>query len=368
MDTTDPLITFDQYGVCNYCQNYQQEASKYWFPSDEGRQRLDLIISSIKKKGKNKKYDCILGLSGGIDSSYLALKVYEYGLRPLVVHIDAGWNSELAVSNIMSLVKYCNYDLHTVVINWDEMRSLHLSYLRSGIANQDVPQDHIFFSSLYHFAVKNGIKSVLSGGNFATESIMPESWEGSAMDSISLKAIHRKFGHQRLLSYRTISMFEIYFWFPIVRGMRTYRLLNYIPYNKSVALDELKRTVNFKPYPRKHGESIFTKFFQNYYLPTKYGYDKRRPHLSSLILAGQISRSEALDLLSQPLYDPVELQADITYFCKKLRISRAEFDQFMSLPNKSYLDFPNWSRRYALVKRVQSKLARITAWDLKVYS
>ena len=195
--------------------------NKEWFPNEEGKSRLKDILEKIKNEGRGKKYDCIIGLSGGIDSSYLALKVKDFGLNPLVVHIDAGWNSELAVSNIEKIIKYCNYDLHTHVVDWKDMRNLHLSYLKSGIANQDVPQDHIFFSSLYHYAIKNKIKYILSGGNLATEGVFPKKWHGSAMDSINLKYIHRKYGTEKLKSYKTISFFQYYFLYPIVYGMRT---------------------------------------------------------------------------------------------------------------------------------------------------
>ena len=208
MDTSDPLITFDAHGVCNHCNEFDAVTSKNWFPNEEGKQRWAAIVEQVKATGKGQEYDCILGLSGGVDSSYLAIKVHEWGLRPLVVHVDAGWNSELAVANIEAIVKYCNYDLHTHVVDWEDMRDLHLAYLRAGISNQDVPQDHIFFASLYHFATKNNIRYILSGGNLATEATSPEAWHGSAMDAINLKAIHRKYGEHKLKNYKTISFFD----------------------------------------------------------------------------------------------------------------------------------------------------------------
>jgi len=175
------------------------------------------ICEEIKAAGRASEYDCIIGLSGGVDSSYLALKVREQGLRPLVVHVDAGWNSELAVGNIEKVVRHCNYDLHTHVVDWEEMRDLQLAYLRSGVANQDVPQDHVFFASLYHFATRNRIRYILSGGNIATEGIFPKAWHGSAMDAINLRAIHRRFGERPLRHYRTISFFEHYILYPLVK-------------------------------------------------------------------------------------------------------------------------------------------------------
>lgn len=368
MDTSDIEITFNAEGVCNHCIEFNTVTRKHWFPDEDGRSRWSEMVQQIKVAGKGKEYDCILGLSGGVDSSYLAIKIHEWGLRPLVVHVDAGWNSELAVANIEALVKYCNYDLHTHVVDWEEMRDLHLAYLRAGIANQDVPQDHIFFASLYHFATRNGIRYILSGGNLATEGIFPKSWHGSAMDAINLKAIHKQYGVRSLHNYKTISFFDCYIWYPLVKKMRTVRPLNYMPYDKAHALEELKQTVGYKPYARKHGESLFTKLFQNYYLPNKFGYDKRKPHLSSLIVSGQMTRDEALAKLEEPLYEPSELEIDITYFCKKLRISRQEFDELMKVPIHHYTDFPNWDGRYQKLKRVQSWIQKMIGRNIKVYS
>ncbi|MCZ4323455.1 N-acetyl sugar amidotransferase [Pseudomonas anguilliseptica] len=368
MDTTDPEITFDEQGICNHCHQFDQRAGGEWFPNAEGRNRWAALVEQIKTSGKGQEYDCILGLSGGVDSSYLAIKIQEWGLRPLVMHVDAGWNSELAVANIESIVKHCGYDLHTHVVDWEEMRDLQLAYLRAAIANQDVPQDHVFFSSLYHFATKNNIRYILSGGNLATEGISPSAWHGSAMDAINLNAIHNKYGKSKLKNYKTISFSEHYIWYPFVKRMRTVRPLNYMVYDKAEALKELQQTVGYKPYPRKHGESVFTKFFQNYYLPEKFGMDKRRPHLSSLIVSGQMTRDEAIVKLAEPLYDLQELEIDIAYLCKKLRISRAEFDELMREPNRHYTDFENWDSRYKLLKKAQFLVERMLGRRVNVYS
>lgn len=368
MDTSDPTIAFDASGVCNHCNEFETFTRLHWLPNEEGLRQLGEVVERIKQTGRNAEYDCILGLSGGVDSSYLAIKLHEWGLRPLVVHVDAGWNSELAVANIEAIVKHCGYDLHTHVVDWEEMRDLHLAYLRAGIANQDVPQDHIFFASLYHFATNNGIRYILSGGNIATEGIFPKAWHGSAMDAINLRAIHRRFGEHPLRQYKTISFFEYYVWYPFVKKMRTVRPLNYMPYDKAKALEELEGTVGYKPYARKHGESQFTKLFQNHYLPTKFGYDKRRPHLSSLIVSGQMTRDDALAKLAEPLYDPTELEIDIAYFCKKLRISRRQFDELLKAPSHSYSDFPNWDGRYRFLKKIQDGVARLTGKRMRVYS
>lgn len=368
MDTSDPEITFNVEGVCNHCIEFDEVTSKNWFPNKEGDRRLKLMLEQIKESGKGEPYDCILGLSGGVDSSYMALKVHEWGLRPLVMHVDAGWNSELAVANIEKIVKHCEFHLHTHVVDWEEMRDLQLAYLRAGIANQDVPQDHIFFASTYHFATENGIKYVLSGGNLASESIFPTAWHGSAMDATNLRAIHRQFGTGRLKNYKTISFLDYYLWYPFVKGLRTVRPLNFMPYDKEAAEVELKEKIGWRSYGRKHCESIFTKFFQNHYLPVRFGYDKRRPHLSSLIMSAQLSREEAIEKLAEPLYIPEELERDTEYLCKKLGISGQEFDSLMRTPVRSYLEFSNWTRKQMFIKKLQRIALKLLGRKLTVYS
>ncbi|MEY3663865.1 MAG: hypothetical protein RLZZ153_47 [Pseudomonadota bacterium] len=369
MDTSDPLITFDAAGVCSHCQKFHSVTRKGWFPNEAGGEKISQMIELIRSRGRGQDYDCILGLSGGVDSSYLALKIKDWGLRPLVVHVDAGWNSELAVGNIEKIVSHGNYDLHTHVVDWEDMRDLQLSYLRAGISNQDVPQDHIFFASLYHFAVENNIQYILSGGNIATEGVMADGWhEGSAMDSINLKAIHKKFGSGKLRSYRTISFWQHYIYYPFVRRMRTFRPLNFMPYEKKQAINELRDTIGWRDYGRKHGESLFTKVFQNDYLVRKYGYDKRRPHLSSLVVSGQMSRDEALADLLSPIYDPAQREIDIDYFCKKLRITRNEYEGFISGKSSSYYDYSNWEFRYKILKKAQAFVERLLGKRVNIYS
>ena len=368
MDTTDPDITFDTAGICNHCHEFDGLLGTQWFPGDDGKVKLDAILADVRAQGAGQEYDSILGLSGGADSTYLAIKMKDWGLRPLVVHVDAGWNSELAVANIERVVKYCNYDLHTHVVDWEEIRDLHLAYLKAGIPNQDVPQDHVFFATLYKFATSNGINTIFSGGNLATEGIFPKSWHGSAMDAINLKAIHKRFGSHSLKTYSTISFFDYYFWYPFVKKMRTVRPLNYMPYDKAAAIVEMEQTFGYRSYDRKHGESLFTKLFQNYYLPTKFGYDKRLPHFSSMIVSGQMSREEALSKLQEPLYDQFELETDIMFFCKKLRISRAEFDELVAAPNRHHTDFPTWDRRYRMAKKTQAFVERLLGRRVAIYS
>jgi N-acetyl sugar amidotransferase len=368
MNTSDPEITFDAAGVCNHCQTFDKFRETRWLPNESGRLKLEAIIENVKAQGAGEEYDSVLGLSGGADSTYLAMKMKDWGLRPLVVHVDAGWNSELAVANIERVVNYCKYDLHTHVVDWEEMRDLHLAYLKAGIPNQDVPQDHVFFATLYKFATSNGIKAVFSGGNLATEGIFPNAWHGSAMDAINLKAIHREFGSLPLKSYTTINFFSYYFWYPFVKKMRTIRPLNYMPYVKATAIAEMEHAFGYKPYDRKHGESLFTRLFQNYYLPTKFGYDKRLPHLSSLIVSEQMTRDEALLKLEEPLYDPFELETDIRFFCKKLRITRTDFDDLVAAPNRHHTEFPTWDFRYQMAKKAQALVERILGRRVAIYS
>lgn len=367
MDTTDLEISFDEDGVCNHCIEFEQKTSKRWYPNEQGEEKLKKIYEKLKKEGNKKEYDCILGLSGGVDSSYLAIKLHEAGIRPLVVHVDGGWNSKLAVQNIESIVKYCGWHLHTIVIDYEEMKDLQLAYLKSAIANQDVPQDHAFFASLYHFATKHNIRYVISGGNIATESIFPKSWSSDAMDARNLRAIHDKFGTLKLKSYKTISFFQLYFYYPFIKKMKTLRPLNFMPYIKSEAIEELKEKVDYKEYARKHGESIFTKFYQNYWLPMKFGYDKRKPHLSSIIVAGEISRDEALGELKKPLYDKDELKEDLEYVVKKLGVSQEEFEDILQMPTHHYSDFSNNDKRYKTMKQIQSLVLKVFGKDLSNY-
>jgi len=368
MDTTDPEIVFDEQGVCNHCHEFDEVTSKHWFPNDEGKQKLEAMFTKIKKEGKDQEYDCIIGLSGGVDSSYLALVMKDYGLRPLVVHVDAGWNSELAVHNIEQIVKYCDYALHTHVMDWQEIRDLQLAYLKAGVANQDVVQDHAFFSSLYHFAVQNNIKYVISGGNIATESVFPKSWHHAAMDAVNLKAIHKRFGKIKLTQYKTISFFKYYFYYPFIKGMTVIRPLNFMPYQKERALEVLKEKVGYKEYGRKHGESRFTKFFQNYYLPTKFNMDKRRPHLSSQVLSAELTRDQALEELQKPLYEEVELREDKAYVAKKLGISVEELDKLIHEKGHDSTEYPNWNARYKIMLKVKNFVQKVLGRNVKAYS
>jgi N-acetyl sugar amidotransferase len=360
MDTSDPNITFDEHGVCNYVTAYNEWAENRRISGKDAEIKLEQIITQLKKEGQGKDYDCIMGLSGGVDSSYMCYFVTKVmGLRALVVHVDTGWNSELAVNNIQNIVQKLNLDLHTLVIDWEEMRDLQLAYFRSSIANIDVPQDHSFLASLYQEASKYGIKYIMNGGNMATESILPYSWGYDANDSINMLAIHKLFGKIKLNSFPTVSLYKHLFWYPYVKGMKVIRPLEYIEYNKKEVKKFLKEELGWRDYGGKHYESKFTKFFQAHYLPTKFGYDKRKAHLSSLIVSGQMIRDEAIKELKKPLYDPRELEEDRIYFAKKIGITIDEYYSIMDKHPVDYSEFPNYQKHKTMIYNLFKILKKI---------
>ncbi|MCG3186866.1 MAG: hypothetical protein IOMNBAOH_01438 [Rhodocyclaceae bacterium] len=342
MDVSDPDIEFDAAGVCNHCRHFDQDLRPHWHPDEVGRRLLDRIVAKIKRDGQRKSYDCAIGLSGGVDSSYLAFVARRtLGLRLLAVHVDGGWNSELATRNIEHVVRKLDIDLHTYVVDWEEMRDLQRAFLRAGLANQDVPQDHAFFAALYGNAQAYGLRYVLSGGNIATESVMPEEWAYNAMDLRHLEAVHRQFGEHRLRTFPRVSFFRYYVWNRYVRRMRVIRPLNYLPYVKNEAIATLERELGFQYYGGKHFESRFTKWQQLYFRPRKFGYDERRAYLSSLILSGQMTRRQALATLNGDTESERQAEADTEYVLKKLAISEDEFRQIMAQPPKTFRDYPS---------------------------
>lgn len=365
MDTTDPQIIFDLNGVCNHCHDYKNIYAQTL--KDLDNIKLQKLVGEIKKHGKNKEFDCILGLSGGVDSSYLALLVKDLDLRPLVVHVDAGWNSAIAVKNIQNILDYCSYELETIVLNWNEVKDLQLAYLKSGISNMDAVQDHAFFAALYNYANKYKIKYVLSGGNITSESVLPRSWHHSAMDAVNLKDIHRKHGKRKLKDFPTISFFKYFFWYPFVKKMVVVRPLNYIEYNKDEAEKVLIETIGYQSYGRKHGESRFTRFFQNYILPKKFNIDKRIAHYSSLIMSGQMTRDEAMKKLNEPLYDEIELINDKRYVANKLSISEQDLDQLINSEPLSYDYYKSWDSRYKFLKMMQAVIESLLGKKLRRY-
>ena len=356
MDTTDVDIAFDESGACNYCTMVEAAVKDHWIPRQQDGEWLRRTIDEVKAFGQGKPYDSIIGLSGGVDSSYLAVKVVEWGLRPLAVHVDAGWNSGLAVKNIDQIVTKLGLDLHTHVVDWEEMRDFQLAFLRSHLANQDSPQDHVFFAALYGYATKNRIKYVLRGSNYQTESILPVSWGYSPMDTRHFLAIHRQFGSRRLKSFATTSFFKSQIYYPKIKKMTVVEPLNYIHYTKGEAIAYLEQNYGWRYYGGKHYESRWTRFFQSYYLPTKFGYDKRKAHLSSMIAAGEITRAEALAELEKSLYTENELAEDKAFVAKKLGLSVAELDELVSAHPRHYSEFPNGEARDRVLAAIGSAL------------
>jgi N-acetyl sugar amidotransferase len=359
MDTTDSDITFDDAGVCSHCRYVENQVKYYWFPDARGTAMLHDLIEQVKQYGRCKPYDSIIGLSGGVDSSYLAVRVAEWGLRPLAVHVDAGWNSELAVKNIEQIVTKLGFDLHTHVVDWEEMRELQLAFLRSNLANQDVPQDHAFFAALYNYAVKNRIKYVISGSNYATESILPVSWGYDAMDARHLRTIHRRFGTRKITTFPVVSFFKYHIYYPKIKKMTVLCPLNYIPYSKADAIDYLEKNYGWRYYGGKHYESRWTRFFQAYYLPEKFGYDKRKAHLSSLVVAGEITRDQAITELAKPLYTENELAEDKAFVAKKLGLAVAELDDLLAQPPRHYSEFANNEASLRRLGAVRNGLYRL---------
>ncbi len=303
MDTSDPEIRFDGQGVCNYCKAAIERMRKQ-LPTPDMRERaLGLMVDKIKANGKGKDYDCIIGVSGGVDSTATAYWVKKIGLRPLAVHFDNGWNSELAVDNIKKTLDVLGIELYTYVVNWEEFRDLQLSYLRASIANCEVPTDHGITALLFRMAAKTGVKFILSGSNLATESIMPLSFGHFNQDLKNMKAIHRRFGTLKLDTMPTIGL-PGFLYYVFVRGIRQIPFLNYIDYRKEEAKRMLARELGWRDYGGKHYESVWTRFFQGYYLPTKFGFDKRKAHYSSMICSGQMTREQGLKEIVNRPYDP----------------------------------------------------------------
>lgn len=351
MDTTAEEITFDSNGVCSFCHRFDENVKPVLdrASSGEGRRLLDQIITYIKSSARGKHYDSILGISGGTDSSYLAYLASELGLQPLLVNVDTGWDTPESKSNIENLVSKLGFDLEIITVDWEEMRDLQLAFYRSSVKNCEIPQDHAFLAALYRKADQEGVHHILTGGNFATESILPRSWGYNAGDLRHLYAIHSRFGTIPLRKFPTLSFWRRYLYYPFVRNIREVRLLNYVPYNKNEAKRILTEKFGWQDYGAKHYESVLTRFFQGYYLPTKFGIDKRKAHLSSLVLSGQMTRKQALEELKKPPYPNEELlQKDKTYIAERLGISLSEWEEILDLLPRRHEEFPSSKLMFAL--------------------
>jgi len=362
MDNTFSEVTFDRNGVCNFCRDFAVTQKKYYaLPEEKARFRLDSIIAEIKDSGKGKDYDCILGMSGGVDSSYLAVKLKEFNLRPLAVQFDNGWNTELAVHNIETLCTNLHIDLYTYVVDWVEFRDLQLSFLKASVRNVEAPTDHGIFAALYKVADQKNIKYIINGNNFATEGIsLPKSFGHAYRDLRHIKGIHRQFGTVPLMTFPQLSLLKRPYYSKI-RKIKSVRLLDYFPilYNKFEAIQLLKRENGWRPYSGKHHESIFTRFHQCYILIKKFMVAKRKAHLSNLIYSGQMTREEALAELASPPCPQDILEQDRQFVIKKLGLTDIEFDEIMDRPEKNYREYPNDDRIMETRLSVSQFLSRI---------
>jgi N-acetyl sugar amidotransferase len=349
MDTTAEDIYFGKDGICNYCSNFLKRQNKVV----KDKKNLDELISNIKNNGKNKKYDCIIGISGGVDSSYSLIKACELGLNPLAVHLDNGWNSELAQHNISKLIRTYNVDLYTHVINWKEYRNLQEAFLKANVIDIELLMDNAMLAVNYKLASKYNIKYILSGTNTATEGFkIPENWSWFKNDAKNIKSIVKKFSSQKLKTFPTFGTFD-YIYYEFFKKINWVLFPDYFEYDKKKAINLLINKINFKPYPYKHYESIFTRFYQAYILPKKFGVDKRKLHLSNLIVSDQISKEEAKRIIQQPTYpNEDDEKKDIKYFLKKMKWPEKDLLNYISKPEISHLSYGSEKTIWKKLKKV----------------
>lgn len=356
MDTiADPGITFDKKGISNYYYEYENAESTTVISGEAGLKKLQSMAVTIKESGKNQSYDCIMGLSGGVDSTYVALLAKELGLRPLAVHFDNGWNSELAVMNIQNIVNKLGFDLFTYVINWEEFKDLQLSYLRASVVDIEAITDHAIIATLYKLAGEKNIKYILSGTNVQTENTLPKSWIFPKTDHINIKAIHKQFGTVPLKTFPFMDA-KVKRYYQKIKGVQSLAILNYVDYNKSEVKKRIERELGWQDYGGKHYESVWTRFYQGYILPYKFKIDKRKAHLSDLIFGGQITKEQALIELEKPIYDTVIFKTDYVFVLKKLGLSESEFEELMKQAPRSHYEFDYEKpidERYPILKPVK---------------
>ena len=365
MDTTAADITFDDNGVCNYCTDFLVRLDKYVDPDPAKREaRLQDLVAKVVANGRGKPYDCIIGVSGGVDSSYTLIKAKQLGLRPLAVHMDSGWNAEVAANNIANLVRGLGVDLYTHVIDWPEIRGLMESMFASDVRDVEVLYDNALAGVVYGQAAKYGLHYILAGSNMATEGMaMPGEWTWNKMDKRNIVAIARRFGGPKIKTFPAIGTFK-YMKHILLDRAHWIAFLDYFDYRKEVALEELTRDYQYKPYAYKHYESVFTRFWQGYMLPAKFGYDKRKPHLSTLVMTGQMTRAEAVDHLHQIAYpSQKDLDSDRNYFLKKMGWSEQKLEDYLSRPEVPHDAYPSeaalWERLLALYRRLNLRVGRV---------
>jgi N-acetyl sugar amidotransferase len=359
MDTTDPDLRFNPDGTCSWVDEYDRLRAAGWDPAGNPA-ALAAIVQRIKADGRGKKFDCVLGLSGGLDSSYLATIAHEQGLRPLIFHTDTGWNTEIAVNNIESIARHYGFTLHTHVIDWNEMADVQRAFLRAGVPNQDIPQDHAIFAAFYTYAARQGIKWVLSGSNYATESVLPRAWGYDARDAYHLKRIHARFGERPLGNFPRMGNLRFGVEFRLLRGMKVTKLLNLVPYRRQPAMERLTRETGWRYYGAKHFESRWTRFFQAYWLPTFFGYDKRLAHYSSLILTGEMTREAALQELQREYYSREMREEDVDLIARKLKLRADERTLLTSPRVHAHQEYPTHEKltRFLISARARIGLKR----------
>ncbi len=355
MDTSDPEIYFDSMGICNHCQRYDKLLPQRVFKGKEADTKLSALIEQIKLSGANKEYDCIIGVSGGVDSTYVAYLTKQLGLKPLAVHFDNGWNSELAVNNIRKMLDKLRIDLYTHVIDWNSFKNLQISFLKASTPDGEIPTDHAINALLFNIANDKGIKYIINGMNFATESMSVPAWAYGHSDWKYIKSVHKQFMNTSLLDYPHFSILDLFINTAIKR-IKVVSILNYIDYNKDDVMELIKNELGWVYYGGKHYESVYTRFYQGYILPVKFNIDKRRGHYSDLIRSGQISRKDAIEEMKANPYDPELLAQDKEFAFKKLGISEDEFDEIMSREVKSFRDYPNNYEIIGRIKKLVNKL------------
>lgn len=339
MDTiADPDISFDENGICNYYYEHLEKEKKFVFTGQQGKEKLDEIVANIKQAGIGKKYDCITGASGGVDSTYVCYLAKQLGLRTLVVHFDNGWNSEIANKNIENIIKKLGFDLYTLVVDWNEFKDIQLAYLKASVVDIEAITDHAISGTLYKLAAENNIKYILSGNNIATEATLPKSWIFNKGDDANIKDIHKKYGTIPLKTFPFFGLKEKKYYAGI-KGIQNINLLNYQTYNKANTKHTIQQELGWNDYGGKHYESVFTRFYQGYILPVKFKIDKRKAHLSDLIFSQQITKQQALEELSKPIIEPNQLKEDYDFVLKKFGLTPDAFEALMQLPRKEHTDF-----------------------------
>ena len=357
MDTTDPDIVFSTDGLCNHCIHYFERIAKLTYQGERSDRELASLVERIRAAGKGRDYDCVTGISGGIDSCYTAYVLKNLGLRTLAVHMDNGWNSDIAVKNIKNIARILEIDYQSVVLDWDEFRDLQLAFLRASVPEIETPTDMAIPAALHKVAADHGVRYVVSGGNYATEGILPKAWHYNAKDLTFLKAVHARFGEKSLKTFPTFGFWDETY-YKLVRGIRIVYLLNYVSYTKTAAMDLLKEKLGWQDYGGKHFESRITGFVQSYIFPAKFGYDYRKATLSTQICAGEVTREAALKVLETPPFRDDYVAREKEYIAKKFEIPLAELEEILARPPKNHRDYPNAQGRLELLYDVYRRFVR----------